>query len=303
MTDLSFALVNWNNRAYLENCLRSIQEAELEVDHEIVIADHGSTDGSREMLAKDFPYVKVVQNQDNVGVAKGNNQCIQNSSGRFIYILNNDTIVNRESIMAMVEFLDEHPQVGAVGGNLLNVDGTLQSSFCFFPTLKEEFLIVTHLGRRVNPLHPSYHDTWPQVREVDWMSSASVMVRRVAIEAIGLIDESYFIYSDETDWQYRLWRSGWKICYLPQVTTIHFGGGSFEPGSRRFTLVYRGRMLFARKHYSVFYSAVQRLMFATAALGRELVWAILFLLPSWRSRARDQLRINLETLRLCFHLQ
>lgn len=303
MITLSFAIVNWNNRDYLRRCLMSIEDAKLNLDYEIVVADHGSTDGSQEILASQFPAVKIIQNSGNVGVAKGNNQCIQNSTGKYIYILNNDTIVNGESIAAMVDFLDEHADSGAVGGNLMNSDGSLQSSFCFFPTIKEEFLIVSHLGKRLNPIHPSYKDAWPEIREVDWISSASIMVRREAIETIGLIDEEYFIYSDETDWQYRMWRAGWKVYYLPQVKTIHFGGGSFEPGSKRFTLVYRGRMLFARKHYSFLYGVVQRSMFALTALIREFVWAILYLIPGWRKRARSQLRINLETLRLCIRLR
>ena len=236
MIDLSVALVNWNNRDYLEQCLESIEAAHLPFSYEVVVADNGSTDGSQQMLAERFPYVKIVQNEGNVGVAKGNNQCIQNSTGRYIYILNNDTVVNRESIETMVTFLDEHPKAGAVGGNLLNPDGTLQSSFCHFPTLLEEFLIVTHIGKRTNPYFPSHNGSWPTERTVDWISSASIVVRRKAIEGIGLIDETYFIYSDETDWQYRLWHAGWPVYFLPQVTTIHYGGGSFQPGGRRYTL-------------------------------------------------------------------
>jgi GT2 family glycosyltransferase len=300
--DLVIALVNWNNRDYLEQCLESIEMAQLSFPYEVVVADNGSMDSSQQMLAERFRYVKIVQNEGNVGVARGNNQCIQNSSGRYIYILNNDTVVNRESIEAMVRFLDEHPEAGAVGGNLLNPDGTLQSSFCSFPNLLEEFLIVSHIGRRLNPYFPSHNGTWPAVRTVDWISSASIVVRRTAIEEIGLIDEGYFIYSDETDWQYRLWQAGWKVYYLPHVTTVHYGGGSFQPGGKRYTLVYRGRMLFARKHYSRLYCIVQRVMFALAALGRLGVWLAAQASSKWRTVARKQIGSNMETLRLCFHL-
>jgi N-acetylglucosaminyl-diphospho-decaprenol L-rhamnosyltransferase len=300
--DLSIALVNWNNRDYLRRCLESIGAARLGLQYEVVVADNGSTDGSLEMLAQRFAAVRVVQNGSNVGVARGNNQCIRNSFGRYIYILNNDTVVNRASIEAMVAFLDEHPQAGAVGGNLLNPDGSLQASFCSFPTLREELLLVTHIGRRLNPLFPSYRGRWPAVRTVDWLSSASILVRRTAIEQIGLIDEAYFIYSDETDWEYRLWRAGWKVFYLPQVTTTHFGGGSFPPGSRRYTLVYRGRMLFARKNYSRCYAIAQRCLFAGAAIGRLAVWHAAWVLPHWRRLARQQVETNCEILRLCFAL-
>lgn len=302
MVDLSIALVNWNNRDYLEQCLGSIEAAQLPFSYEIVVADNDSRDGSQQMLAERFPYVKIIQNEGNVGVARGNNQCIQNSSGRYIYILNNDTVVNRESVEAMVRFLDEHPEAGAVGGNLLNPDGTLQSSFFDFPTLLEEFLIVSHIGKRLNPYFPCHNGTWPGVRKVDWISSASIVVRRTAIQEIGLIDEEYFIYSDETDWQYRLWQVGWKVYYLPQVTTIHYGGGSFQPGGKRYTLVYRGRMLFARKHYSRLYSVVQRAMFAAAALGRLGVWLAAQASSKWRTTAQKQIASNLETFELCFRL-
>ena len=300
---LSIALVNWNNRDYLRQCLESIEAANLPLSYDIVVSDNGSTDGSLEMLAERYPNVKLVQNGRNIGIAGGNNQCIRNSSGRYIYILNNDTVINRDSVVAMVDFLDQHPEAGAVGGNLLNPDGSLQSSFCDFPTLWEEFQLVTHLGRWRNPHFPSYNGRWPTVREIDWMSSASMIVRRVAIEGIDLIDEDYFIYSDETDWEYRLWQAGWKIYYVPDVTTIHYGGASFKPGGKRYTLVYRGRMLFARKHYGLLYQILQRALFAAAAMARMLVWLFALAVPRWHDLARSQLASNLDTLRLCIHLK
>jgi GT2 family glycosyltransferase len=299
---LSIALVNWNNRDYLEQCLDSIEAAQLSFAYEVVVTDNGSTDGSHKMLAERFPDVRIVQNEGNVGVARANNQCIQNSSGRYIWILNNDTVIDCESVDAMVRFLDEHPEAGAVGGNLLNPDGTYQSGSFSFPTLLEEFLIVSHIGQRLNPYYPSHNGPWPTVRTVDWISSASILVRRKAIEEIGLIDEEYFIYSDETDWQYRLWQAGWKVYYLPQVTTVHYGGGSFQPGGKRYTLVYRGRMLFAHKHYGPLYRIVQRALFAVAALGRLGVWLGAQVSGKWRVTARKQIDSNLETLKLCFHL-
>jgi N-acetylglucosaminyl-diphospho-decaprenol L-rhamnosyltransferase len=164
-------------------------------------------------------------------------------------------------------------------------------------------LLVTHIGRARNPYFPAYNGTWPEARAVDWIGSASIIVRRTAIEQIGLVDEEYFIYSDETDWQYRLWQAGWPVHYLPQVSTIHFGGGSFQPGDRRYTLVYRGRMLFARKHYSRYFCLVQRLLFGAAALSRQVVWLALFALPRWRAIAKRQLVSNWETLRLCVSLR
>jgi Predicted glycosyltransferases len=203
----------------------------------------------------------------------------------------------------MLEFLDQHPEAGAVGGNLVNPDGTFQSSYYSFPTLWEEFLLVSHIGRLSNPYFPSHNGYGKSVRVVDWISSASIIVRRAAIEAIDLVDEDFFIYSDETDWQYRMRQAGWKVYYLPEAITVHYGGGSFEPGGKRYTLVYRGRMLFAQKHYGRFYSFAQRTLFATAALCRAGIWSLLRASPKWQAAARKQIPSNLETLKICLCLR
>ena len=306
MTDhpkVVIALVNWNNKDYLDHCLESVLESDLPFAYEIVVSDNGSTDGSLELLSQKFPQVNVLLNQENVGVARGNNLCIQNSTGEYIYVLNNDTIVNHDSILEMVDFLDENSSVGAVGGNLLNPDGTLQLTYCDYPTLLEELLIVSHIGKAMNPIFPSPKESWTTEHEVDWISSASIMVRRSAIEEIGLNDESFFIYSDETDWQYRLRKAGWQVFYLPRVNTIHFGGSSFRPGDRRYTLVYRGRMLFASKHYSIGYQLIQRLMFGLAAMARLLVWLILLPFSRTKTINRRQINSNIQTLKLALRLR
>lgn len=300
---LAIVLVNWNNRHYVDQCLQSIKRADLPFKYEIIVSDNGSSDGSLRMFSEKYPEVKIIRNDENVGVATGNNQGIKNSSSDFIYVLNNDTKINAPSVMEMITLLEENPKVGAVGGNLLNPDGTLQSSFFKFPTFSEEFLIVSHIGKKINPLHPSHNGKWPLAREVDWLSSASIIVRRTAFEAIDLLDEDYFVYSDETDWQYRLWQAGWKVHYLPSVTTIHYGGGSFTPGARRFTLVYRGRMLFANKHYSLMFQIFQRFMFGLFAALRLFVWLLLFLVPGRRDLSRSQIKSNIEIISLSIHLK
>jgi hypothetical protein len=203
----------------------------------------------------------------------------------------------------MVDFLDENSNVAAVGGSLLNPDGTLQLTYCNYPTLLEELLIVSHIGKAINPIFPSPKESWMAAHEVDWISSASIIVRRSAIEEIGLIDESFFIYSEETDWQYRLKKAGWKIFHLPQVNTIHFGGSSFRPGDRRYTLVYRGRMLFASKHYSIGYQLIQRLMFGLAAIARLLVWLILLPVSRTKTINRRQINSNIRTLKFVIRLR
>ena len=201
--DLSIVLVCWNNKDYLEPCLRSLYNGDLRSTFDVVAVDNGSTDGSQEMLRLKFPEVLIIQNEHNVGLGKASNQGIEVTHGRYVLLLNNDTIINGPSFDAMVHFLDEHPEAGAVGGQLLNPDGTVQSCYNNFPSLHEEFLIATRLGEHIWPGYPSNVDD-TQVRSVDWMGSACLMLRRAALDMVGLLDEKYFIYGDEADLQYRL---------------------------------------------------------------------------------------------------
>jgi N-acetylglucosaminyl-diphospho-decaprenol L-rhamnosyltransferase len=298
--DLSIVLVCWNNKAYLEPCLRSLYDGGLRSSFDVVAVDNGSTDGSQAMLHEKFPEVQIIQNDHNVGLGKASNQGIEATRGRHILLLNNDTLVNGPSLDAMVEFLDNNPRVGAVGGQLLNADGTVQSCYNNFPSLSEEFLIATQLGEFLWPGYPA-NVTDKQVRSVDWMGSACLMVRRAALDKVGLLDEEYFIYGDEADLQYRLKKAGWQMYYLPQATTIHYGGRSMNRWSRR-KMVYRGHMLFYRKNYGPFWTVMLRAMLAALSLFKIVIWGAAFVWPGWRERAQKELRSNVDVVKLCWNL-
>ncbi len=225
--DLSIVLVCWNNKAYLDPCLQSLYEGNLKYSFDVFAVDNGSTDGSQQMLQEKYPEVKIIQNSGNVGLGKASNQGIEASNGRYILLLNNDTIVNGPSFDAMVKFLEEHPKTGAVGGKLLNPDGTIQACYNNFPTLWEDFLLNSRIGELIRPGYPAVM-SGEEIRSVDWLGSACLMVRRSALDEIGLLDEGYFIYGDETDLQYRLKKAGWDIYYLPGATTVHYGGKSMN---------------------------------------------------------------------------
>jgi len=234
---LSIILVCWNNRSYLEDCLESVFHANLAFTTEIVVVDNGSTDGSLAMLAEKFPTVQVIRNDTNVGLGCASNQGIEATIGSHVLLLNNDTLVNRESLESMVVFLEDRSDAGAVGGRLLNSDGTLQATYAKFSSLWQEFLIASGIGRLIWPNYPD-HNQSTSVRSVDWLSSACLLLRREAIDQVGWLDEEYFIYGDEADLCYRLKKAGWHICFLPQVYTIHYGGRSMNHWSRR-RMVYR----------------------------------------------------------------
>ncbi len=293
--ELSIVIVNYNQRDYTAQCLDSIRQAAPGLDDEIILVDNASPENDAAWLQEHYPEVTVIRSLENRGIAGGNNLGIRHAHGKYVLLLNNDTLVLPGMLERAVAYLEEHPDVAGVGGNLLNPDGSFQSGYVDFPSLRQEFLIVTKLGILIRPYYPS-HPPADEVREVDWMSTAFMAFRREALEQVGLVDEEYFIYSDETDLQYRLKQAGWKIVYLPDLRTIHFGGKSLTPWRRRH-LVYRGKLLFFQKHYGRWRTFLLRLLFAGVSATKLLFWGLVWLLPPLRTRAGKELWSNGQILR------
>jgi N-acetylglucosaminyl-diphospho-decaprenol L-rhamnosyltransferase len=299
--DMSIVLVGWNNKAYLEPCLDSLYNGNLKSSFDVVVVDNGSTDGSQEMLHANYPEVMIIQNEKNEGLGKASNQGIVATKGKYVLLLNNDTIVNGPSFDLMVNYLDNHPKVGAVGGKLLNEDGSTQACYNKFSSLSEEFLIATRLGELFSRGYPAIMEA-EDIKSVDWIGSACLLIRRSALDQVGLLDEEYFIYGDEADIQYRLKKAGWEIVFLPQATTIHFGGRSMTRWPRR-KRVYRGKMLFYKKNYGIVRLFLLRLMLAILSVFKILVWGFLYLIPNKREQAKGELRSNFDVIEICFHLE
>lgn len=301
VVDMSIVLVCWNNKAYLDPCLKSLYEGGLKSSFDVVVVDNGSTDGSQQMLVEKYPQVKLIQNAGNVGLGKASNQGIEATNGRHVLLLNNDTLVNGPALDVLVEYLDAHPEAGATAGKLLNPDYSFQSGFAPFSTLLEEFLIVTHIGELLWTGYPSHGDS-NEIKETGWMSSACLLVRRAALDQIGLLDESYFIYGDEADLQYRLNKAGWKVVFLPNSSIIHFGGRSMDRWKRR-KMVYRGKMMFYKKNYGFVSTFLLRLLFFVMSLLKLLVWCVGFIVPSKNDQAKKELRSNIDVMGLCLNLK
>ena len=299
--DVSVVLVCWNNKDYLEPCLISLYENGLKFSFDVVVVDNGSTDGSQEMLAEKFPQIKIIQNDHNVGLSSASNQGIEATTGRYILLLNNDTLVNQDSLEALVAFMDEQPGAGAAGGKLLNPDGTLQAGYDVFPNLMQDFLIATGLGRSIWKNYPG-HIISSEIKVVDWLSSACLMLRRSALDQVGMLDEEFFIYGDEVDLQYRLKFSGWKVYYLPQASTVHFGGRSMNRWSRR-KMFYRGKILFYQKNCNIISTLALRIMIFSLSFIKFLVWIPSMAIPKYRQRSKNELQSNLEVVGVCLALK
>jgi len=237
--DLSIIIVSWNVRPLLERCLRSISQsmggapAGDAPRYEVIVVDNGSADGSPDMLRATFPWARLLANSDNRGFAAANNQGLHIAQGRYLMLLNPDTEVVGGGLPAMLQYMDEHPDIGLLGPQLVYPDGAIQPSRRRFPTYATGFIEST-AAQRWWPAHPLlrryYMQDMPddQVQDVDWLVGACLLLRRQAYEQVGDFDERYFMYSEELDYAYRLRRAGWRAVYLPAARVVHHEGRSSE---------------------------------------------------------------------------
>lgn len=299
--DLSVIIVNWNTRELLAACLTSLYEHPLDGQGEVWVVDNASQDGSAALVRQRFPQVRLIENTTNRGFAAANNQAIQASTGRYVVLFNSDALALPGTLNSLVRFLDAHPAVGAVGPMLLNRDGSFQASYAKFPTLLSELSLLTGLAKWwLGPYAPSPRPRPDeQPHQVDWVAGAALMVRRAAIDRVGLLDEGYFLYSEETDWCWRLAQGGYPVWYLPQVQVIHqHGASSQQQSARSYGLLYQSKLRFFARHYGAVPAGALRLIFLAGAALRLFIWHGLALVrpakrPRWRLRAeQDQVLLR-----------
>ncbi len=246
--DLSIVVVNWNTRDLLIQCLTSVVQGTEGVDYEIVVVDNASTDGSVHAVQEGFPQVKLIVNRSNLGFAKAANQAIIESWGRYVLLLNPDTRPLNNAIGKMIRFMDDHPGAGAMGPRLVLPDGRPQPySFGCDPTLGYLLRRGLNLLLRKGYLHDWGSD---KVREVDWLSGASLVLRRRALEETGLLDENFFLYFEDNDLCLRLRQKWWKVYFNPTVQVVHLGGESLVKNEPARAEYYYGLLYFYSKHYS-----------------------------------------------------
>ncbi len=294
-SDLSIVIVNWNVRELLKRCLRSIiSNLQLPTSNsqiKVIVVDNASSDGSVAMMEEEFPQVQLIANSENVGFTVGNNQGIAASRGRYILLLNPDTEIVGDALTTMVEYLDDHPQVGALGPQLLNPNGSIQSSRRRFPTLATAFLESTILQQwfpRNRATRHYYITDRPddEVQEVDWVTGACLLVRRETVEQVGLLDEGFFMYSEELDWCRRMKAQGWKVIYLPTARVVHHGAQSSEQvKSFQHIQFQRSKIRYFRKHHGPWQAEVLRLFVLATYLYQLIVEAL-----KWLVGHRRQMR-------------
>ncbi len=224
---LSIIILNYKSKNMVKECLRGIKTVGVDLKYEIIVVDNASGDGIGKMLKENFPEVKFIASPQNVGFAAGNNLGIRAAVGKYILIMNPDIAVFKDSFETLIKYMDEHPVVGVAGPKLFNPDRTMQHSVYAFPKYMTPVYRRTPLGRTaLGQAEVSRYlmKDWDHVgaRDVDWLLGACLIIRREAMEQVGLLDERYFLYFEDTDWCRRFWEKGWKVSYVPSSVMVHF---------------------------------------------------------------------------------
>ena len=244
---LSIVIVNYNVREYLEKCLQSVQKAIAVIDGEVWVVDNNSQDDSVEVLHRDYPWVRLVVNTENMGFARANNLAIRQSQSDYVLLLNPDTVVEESTLRGVLDFMDAHPEAGGAGVMMHNADGSLA------PESRRGLPTPWVAGLKMLGFTKRYYMSnlpWDQPGRIDVISGAFCMLRRKAIDQVGLLDEDFFMYGEDIDLSYRLLKGGWQNWYLPYEIT-HFKGKSTQKTDFRYVhIFYQAMLIFFRKHYS-----------------------------------------------------
>lgn len=254
---LSIVIVNYNVKYFLEQCLLSVREAIQGIESEIFVVDNNSVDDSLQMLNDRFPEVHVIANKENVGFAKANNQALRLSMGEYCLLLNPDTVVEKDTFLKMLSFMDSHPEAGGLGVKMLDGKGNfLPESKRSLPTPAVSFYKIFGLSKlfprskKFGQYHLSYLDK-DKTHEVDILAGACMLIRKTVLDKIGLLDETFFMYGEDIDLSYRIILGGYKNYYYPEARIIHYKGESTKKGSLNYVYIfYNAMILFAKKYFS-----------------------------------------------------
>ena len=288
---VSIVIVSWNTRELLGRCLASTLASELGASSEIIIVDNASSDGSAEMITKDYPGVTLIANSENRGFAAATNQGIRASHGRYVLLLNPDTKATESFLRILVGFLEDTPRAGAAGPLLLGGSGEVQGSCFQLPTLGRELWRLLHLDQ-LNERSSISHFDPHRPKKVETIGGACILVRHEVFDQIGLLDERFFIYSEEVDFCRRMFDFGWEIYWVPQAVLVHYGGESTKQVRKQMFLeLYRSKIQYFRKHLGFWGTTAYKLVLIAAIVPRLFLPPLLIVCnPARREESRSLLR-------------
>jgi GT2 family glycosyltransferase len=299
LIDISIIIVNLNTNKLLLDCIVSIYDTVPPLRFEIYVVDNASTDGSVEAVKASFPDVVCLKNDRNLGFAKANNIAICRSSGRFVVLLNTDTLLTPSALSLITGYMDLHSDIGICGGQLINADGTLQNSIANIPSLATELLNKSLLRRMFPKSHPGKEHRFDMPTEVESIIGACMVVSRKALDVVGLLDEEYFFFFEETDWCLSMKRNGFKVMFHPDACIYHLQGQTAKKFSSAAKIEYwKSRYIFFRKHSSLLIRAclVSGVLF-------KLLLSIMFQIPASFASEKHRSRLKINSDILFWHIK
>ncbi|MBI2844036.1 MAG: glycosyltransferase family 2 protein [Armatimonadetes bacterium] len=285
MIDITVSIVNWNTRDELMRCLESVF-AQQKVSLEVIVVDNASSDGSAEEVMRRFPKAVLIANDKNAGFGRAQNQSLERYEGRYFMLLNPDAILPEADTLAkIVDFADRNQGIGIIGPRIENPDGSLQYSARRFPTVGAGLFRRTPFGK-LFPKNRFVKDyiisDWGhrEVRDVDWVSGAALVIRRETVEDIGHLDPGFFMYCEDVDWAYRAKQRGWRVTYFPAATVVHrIGAASDQAPVRMIYHFHRSMFRFYLKHYAKGWKILLVPAALAALAARALFFIILTRIP------------------------
>ena len=280
MFDLSVVIVNYNTPDLTLDCVKSIEKNTKNLKYELILVDNALN--AKDSIALQNNKTTIIHNKKNLGFTGGNNVGMKKAKGRYLLLLNSDTLIHDNVLAEMVGWLDNNPKIGLATCSLKNKDGSIQATGGFFPTLLRVFSWMTiqdlpFVDRFIKPFHPKssfYREVtssaYPQGRELDWVTGAFLLVRREVINQIGYLDEEYFMYTEDTDYCYKAKEKKWKIVYSPVWSITHLGGAS---STKEFPILseYKNVKLFYKKHYPSWQYGILRTLLKLGSLWRMVL--------------------------------
>jgi len=289
---VSIIIISFNTRQLTLDCLRSVRASVQGMPTEVWVVDNASTDGGVEAIRAEFPEVRLIANARNVGFGPANNQAMRVANGEFFLLLNSDAFLEQDAVNELVAFLRESPKIGVVGPRLLNADGSLQVSCFRFPSPSHAWCDNLWLTRGYGRWK---HDS---VRRVDFVSGACMLVRREVFEETGGFDEQFFMYSEESDWQRRIWNAGWQVAFTPSARVVHLGGASGADQKAEINRYFFDSLdQYLHKHHGVLGLISLRCAMTIGCALRAGLWALVSLLPHKRTQSLISMRRHLALLK------
>ena len=275
---LSVIIVNYNVKHFLEQCLHSVIKAAKDIESEIFVVDNNSVDGSAQLIREKFSNLKIIENKQNLGFAKANNQAIKQASGEYILLLNPDTVVEEDTFSKIIDFMEQHPEAGGLGVKMIDGKGNfLPESKRGLPTPWVAFCKMFGLAKlfpgskRFGRYHLSYLNE-NKIHEIDVLAGAFMLLRKTTLEKTGLLDETFFMYGEDIDISYRITQAGFKNYYFPKTTIIHYKGESTKKGSLNYVKVfYKAMIIFSRKHFSGGKASIFAILIQSAIYFRAFI--------------------------------